>query len=74
MGHSGQIDHPEVEAAILAAEKAILKSPITLGGVAFSPEQANRMVDAGYRMIILGFDWSLLPKGVAAVLQGVKRG
>jgi 4-hydroxy-2-oxoheptanedioate aldolase len=74
MGHSGQIDHPEVQAAILAAEKGILKGPITLGGVAFSPAQANRMVDAGYRMVILGFDWSLLQKGAAAVLQGVKRG
>jgi hypothetical protein len=30
--------------------------------------------DLWYRLVILGFDWSLLQKGAAAVLQGVKRG
>jgi 4-hydroxy-2-oxoheptanedioate aldolase len=33
-----------------------------LGGVAFSPEHANRMIDTGYRLIALGFDWSLLQR------------
>ena len=31
---------------MLEAEKAILKSAVALGGVAFSPDQANRMTDA----------------------------
>jgi hypothetical protein len=31
------------------------------------------MVDRGYRMIFLGFDWSLLGKGAAAALQGIHR-
>lgn len=73
MGLYGQVDHADVQAAMLEAEKVILKSSITLGGVAFSPDHANRMVDAGYRMIFLGFDWSLLSKGAAAVLHGVRR-
>ena len=73
LGFHGQVDHPEVQAAIREAEKGILKSPVVLGGVAYSAEHANRLVDAGYRMIFMGFDWSLLRNGIAAVLQGVRR-
>lgn len=73
LGHYGQPDHPEVQAAMLEAEKGILKSSVALGGVAFSPDQANRMVDRGYRMIFLGFDWSLLQRGAASALQGINR-
>jgi len=73
LGHYGQVDHPEVQAAILEAERGILGSPVALGGVAFSPEQANQMAARGYRVIFLGFDWSLLQKGVAAAFQGIKR-
>jgi len=55
------------------AERGILASNIALGGVALSPEHANRMIDAGYRLIALGFDWSLLQKGVAAAVGGIRR-
>jgi hypothetical protein len=30
------------------------------------------MVDRGYQMIALGFDWSLLQRGAAAVLDGLR--
>ena len=73
MGLLGQVDHPDVQAAIRAAEQVVLKSRVALGGVAFSAEQANRMVDQGYRSIYFGFDWSLLARGAAAVLDGVRR-
>jgi 4-hydroxy-2-oxoheptanedioate aldolase len=73
LGHYGQVDHPDVLAAIRQAEQAILKSRMVLGGPAFSPEHANRMRDVGYRFIGLGFDWSILQKGVAAVLDDVRR-
>jgi 4-hydroxy-2-oxoheptanedioate aldolase len=72
-GHHGQVDHPEVQAAMREAERGILASNIALGGVAFSPEHANRMIDAGYRMIALGFDWSLLQRGIAAAVNGIHR-
>ena len=49
------------------------QSPVALGGVAYSAEQANRMAVAGYRMIFLGFDWSLLQKGIAAAMNGIVR-
>jgi hypothetical protein len=31
------------------------------------------MVGAGYRMIFLGLDWSLLQRGCAEVLNGLPR-
>jgi 4-hydroxy-2-oxoheptanedioate aldolase len=69
-----QLDHPNVAAGVERAEAAILASGVALGGVARSPEQANRMIERGYRFLALGFDWSLLQRGAAAVLEGVRRG
>jgi 4-hydroxy-2-oxoheptanedioate aldolase len=74
LGLPGQLDHPSVVGAIERAEAAILASGVVLGGVAHSPEQANSMIERGYRMLALGFDWSLLQRGAAAVLEGVRRG
>ncbi len=73
LGQYGNADHAEVQEAIRLAEQGILKAKVALGGVAFSPPQANRMVEAGYKMILLGFDWSLLQKGAAAAFDGVRR-
>ncbi len=74
LGVPGQLDHPEVTGAVERAEAAIVKSGVVLGGVALSPDQANRMIERGYRLLALGFDWSLLQRASAAVLDGVRRG
>ncbi len=71
-GHPGQLDHPEVAAAVARAEAAIRESPAVMGGNAFTRDQARAMVDRGYQMIALGFDWSLLQRGAAAVLDGLR--
>jgi 4-hydroxy-2-oxoheptanedioate aldolase len=73
LGRPGQLDHPEVKSAIAEAEAAILRSDVKLGGVAFSPQQANEMVERGYRLLALGFDWSLLQRAAAGVLEGIRR-
>jgi 4-hydroxy-2-oxoheptanedioate aldolase len=73
LGHYGEPDHPEVQAAMTATEAGILRSNVLLGGVARSVDQANRMVDRGYRALVLGFDWSLLQRGAAAALDGLHR-
>jgi len=71
MARPGQLDHPDVLSAVARAEKAILDSPVVLGGNALSPEQARQMADRGYQLLTLGFDWSLLQRGTAAALAGV---
>ena len=70
----GQLGHPDVVAAVEKAEAAILASDVKLGGVALSPAQANQMIERGYRLLALGFDWSLLQRASAAVLEGINRG
>ena len=73
MGYHGRADHPEVQALTMQLEEAIRRSPVVLGGVAPVPEQANAMIARGYHALVVGFDWSLLQREVAAAASGVKR-
>ena len=69
----GQMDDPELLELIDRAEAGILKSGVPIGGVARTAEQANRLIDRGYRAIALGFDWSLFQRGIMASFEGIKR-
>ena len=60
MGFPGRPDHPEVLAAIKAAEQKILSSGISLGGVAASAAAAKEKVQRGYRLLVLGYEVKLL--------------
>jgi 4-hydroxy-2-oxoheptanedioate aldolase len=66
-------DDPEVVALMQRAEEGILKSGVPIGGVARSAEQANAMIERGYVALALGFDWSLLKRGIATSLAGIRR-
>lgn len=55
LGVSGQFDHPDFLAAVTRIERAALAAGLPLGGVAFSPAQAETLFARGYR-IIAGFD------------------
>jgi 4-hydroxy-2-oxoheptanedioate aldolase len=73
MGLKGRPDDPTVQGAIRQFEAAILNSSVLLGGVARTPEQANEMIARGYRALVVGFDWSLLQRGIEAAIEGIKR-
>jgi 4-hydroxy-2-oxoheptanedioate aldolase len=73
LGLRGRVDHPDVAAAVARAEEGILASGVVLGGVARTAEQADAMVGRGYRALVLGSDWSLLQRGIAASLEGIRR-
>jgi 4-hydroxy-2-oxoheptanedioate aldolase len=73
MGRPGQLDHPDLLDAVDRTEEAIRDSSVVLGGNAFSPEQARQMADRGHQLLALGFDWSLLQRGAAAVLPDAAR-
>ena len=66
MGLKGRVDHPDVQAAIRTLETKILNSKVALGGVAPNPEQANALIARGYQAVVVGFDWSLLQRGITA--------
>src|SRR6267154_3621848 len=69
----GRPDDAEVLALTARAEAGILKSGVPIGGVARTPEQANRMIERGYVALALGFDWSLFQRGIATSFHGIKR-
>jgi 4-hydroxy-2-oxoheptanedioate aldolase len=73
MGIGGRSDHPEVQAAMMALETAILGSSVHLGGVALSADRVSQMMARGYKALVVGFDWSLLQKGVVSVTGGALR-
>jgi 4-hydroxy-2-oxoheptanedioate aldolase len=68
----GQFDAPRFKAAVAEAEAGILRSRVALGGVARTAEDARRMLDRGYRALVLGFDWLLLQRAVVEFLDKVR--
>ena len=62
-----------MQTVTMRLEETIRRSPVVLGGVAPLPEQANAMIARGYRALVVGFDWSLLQRGTAAAVSGVRR-
>lgn len=73
MGLRGRTDHPEVRSAMEMLEAAVLGSPVVLGGVARTPDEANAMIARGYRALVLGLDWYVLARGVGAALASIQR-
>jgi len=73
MGLKGQREHPQVLAVIRKFEAIIRDSPVILGGPAQTPEEANAMIARGYRAIGIGFDWSLLARGITSMLAAIRR-
>lgn len=73
MGLRGRNDHPEVRSAMEMLEAAVLGSPVVLGGVARTPDEANAMIARGYRSLVIGLDWYLLARGVGAALASIQR-
>jgi 4-hydroxy-2-oxoheptanedioate aldolase len=71
MGHANEPTHPEVRRAIAIAEEKILRSGIPLGGAAPSPAVANQMIERGYRGIVVGFDWLVLQRAAAGLIDGI---
>lgn len=68
MGLKGRVDHPDVQAAMRTLEEAIRASPLALGGVATTPEQIAAMRTRGYKALAVGFDWSLLQRGIQSLI------
>ena len=73
MGLHGRSEHPDVQSAIARIEQAVQGSKVVLGGVAANSDQARAMIDRGWRALMIGFDWSLLQRGIAMTLDGIDR-
>lgn len=73
IGKPGQTGDPEVQALVARAEAGIRASGVPLGGAALNAEMGNAMIDRGYVLLALGFDWSLFQRGITAALDGIRR-
>lgn len=69
MGLKGRANHPDVQSVMASFEKIILPSAVKLGGVATSTEKIAAMRDRGYRALVIGFDWSLLQRGIDSLIH-----
>ena len=74
MGLKGKADDPAVLEAIRQVESMIRPSPVVLGGVAHTVDQANAMIARGYKALVVGFDWSLLQRGISNAISGITTG
>jgi 4-hydroxy-2-oxoheptanedioate aldolase len=73
LGHPGQLDHPEVQAAIARVEAAVTGSGVALGGIGLNVERTNALIRKGYRVIVLASDVGLLQGAVGEMLKGIRR-
>lgn len=72
LGHPGDVDHPIVREAIAHVENAVLASPVALGGIVASPAEISAKRKRGYRMLVAGFDVSLLSIAATEVVKKCK--
>lgn len=73
LGVPGQFHDPRLKDLVADAERRIrAQSRVTLGGVAFTPDEATAMISAGYRFLVLGSDAALLQRSAAAQLAAVR--
>ena len=72
MGVPGQYDRPEVKKAIAEAEEKILASDKALGGLSLSAGDARAKLDAGYRVLILGYDAHMVNTYVSGLLKDIR--
>ena len=73
MGHVGNRDHPDVQAAIAVAETAIRSAGRVMGGLCLSAEEGNEKIARGYQVVLMGFDMLLLDIGAKSMLNGLNR-
>ena len=68
MGKPGQIQHPDVQAAISVVRDAVLSADLKLGIYCSDPESARGFIRQGFTLIGMGTDLNYLATSAAAAL------
>jgi 4-hydroxy-2-oxoheptanedioate aldolase len=74
MGFPGEVEHPQVAAALRDAAREILAAGATLGVFAADLRQAEQWAERGATMIVVGSDMTLLASAARGVAQGWRDG
>jgi 4-hydroxy-2-oxoheptanedioate aldolase len=73
LGVAGQFDHPRLREVVARAEAKILAAKaVSLGGIAFSADEARAMIDRGYRFVVLGSDAGLISGAAQRMVQAIR--
>jgi len=67
MGHLGDIEHSEAQAAIRDAAERLKVIGVPCATLAFDPDVAERYIGYGYQMVCIGSDQSCLMGGLAGL-------
>jgi 4-hydroxy-2-oxoheptanedioate aldolase len=69
MGRPGRFDDPELRRLVAGAEAKIRAAGLPMGGVALTPEAARAKREAGYRLLLVGFDVLMVEQAARAAVQ-----
>lgn len=69
----GQLDHPDVLAAIEKVEKVCQDKGVHMGYFGMTPESVQPYVDKGYRLITCGTDTGFLVGGASETLSALRQ-
>lgn len=72
MGHLGNANHPDVQAAIKQGIETLNALDKPAGILAFNPDHARRYIDWGVQFVAVGSDLSVLVKGTTALAASFK--
>jgi 2-keto-3-deoxy-L-rhamnonate aldolase RhmA len=72
LGHPGEVDHPEVLAAIARVRDACRAKGLPAGILGISAQAAGQYVDEGFTLVIAGIDVLILGDGARAMLGAVR--
>ena len=73
LGVAGKFDHPRMLEVVAKAEAKIRAHPgVTLGGIAFSTDDARAMIARGYRFIVLGSDAGVISGAAQRTVQAIR--
>lgn len=68
LGVPGRFDDPDVMALVAEAEAKVRRAGLPMGGVALTPDVARAKRAAGYRLLLVGFDVTLVDGAARAAV------
>jgi 4-hydroxy-2-oxoheptanedioate aldolase len=73
MGLLGQLEHPEIQAAIERVLRAAQRTNVPVGIFGVSADEMNRRIEQGFRAILVGVDVAFLADGARQTLGRIRR-
>jgi 2-dehydro-3-deoxyglucarate aldolase/4-hydroxy-2-oxoheptanedioate aldolase len=72
MGLIGQVEHPEVQAAIARVKEACQRHGVPIGVFVGGPERAKGYIQDGFRLVAVGTDTLLLVQAARELAQKLR--